>query len=252
MKIKTIIIKHPKILALAKVLSEGRALDIGIAKAAAFTFYIQAAEVFQECGSGIDDGYLMQGTCVSEVDMGKELELAGLLEVRDGSVFLYDLFRSRSTSSSAMRQKAYRDRKKQSQVEPIAEENSDKRITTNELQLEQEQESRAATPRKKEDSAEFISLKNRLYRYFNRREDTKLSEKERKGINDVLKLNLSEEDLAMLDWWFLDSGTLYKRKDLQTLLNNFQAEIDRAKNEKDRSEARGCDNGEDIWNIRKD
>lgn len=68
----------------------------------------------------------------------------------------------------------------------------------------------------------------RIGKWFNRRESTKWSDKELKALKSVIKLNTPEEDLVVLETWYM-SNDKYKRKDIVTLLNNWNGEIDRAK-----------------------
>lgn len=68
----------------------------------------------------------------------------------------------------------------------------------------------------------------RIGKWFNRRESTKWSDKEIKSLKSVVKLNTSDEDLSVLESMYL-SNYKYKRKDIVTLLNNWNGEIDRAR-----------------------
>ena len=63
--------------------------------------------------------------------------------------------------------------------------------------------------------------------WFNRRPSTVWSEKEQKAWK---ALKLEDEDLEILQWFYTESGYQYLRKDLQTLLNNWRGEVDRARN----------------------
>jgi hypothetical protein len=68
----------------------------------------------------------------------------------------------------------------------------------------------------------------RIGKWFGRRESTKWSDKEIKSLKSVVKLNTTEEDLSVLEAMYL-SNYKYKRKDIVTLLNNWNGEIDRAR-----------------------
>lgn len=64
--------------------------------------------------------------------------------------------------------------------------------------------------------------------WFGRRPSTQWSEKELKAWKAIQPID--QEDLAALRWYYTKSECKYLRRDLCTLLNNWAAEIDRAKN----------------------
>lgn len=64
--------------------------------------------------------------------------------------------------------------------------------------------------------------------WFSRRATTEWSAKELKAWKAVQPINA--EDFEAVKWFYTESGCPYLRKDLQTLLNNWNGEVDRAKN----------------------
>jgi hypothetical protein len=76
--------------------------------------------------------------------------------------------------------------------------------------------------------ADVEKLRLRICGWFKRRFTTAWTEKERASLRAVAKLAPTEADLILLDGWFADRET-WHRKDVQTLLNNWNAEIDRAR-----------------------
>lgn len=64
--------------------------------------------------------------------------------------------------------------------------------------------------------------------WFNRRSDTKWTEKELKALKDVEALQTPEDEGQLLESYYL-SNDPYKRRDIITLLNNWNGEIDRAR-----------------------
>lgn len=65
-------------------------------------------------------------------------------------------------------------------------------------------------------------------KWFNRRYSTRWSDKEFRSLHKVVCLKTSKEDFEALEKYYL-SNCAYKRKDIYTLLNNWNGEIDRAK-----------------------
>lgn len=82
---------------------------------------------------------------------------------------------------------------------------------------------------------ESDSLRSRINKWFSRRGNTEWSEKELKALKMVVKLNTSESDLQLLDARY-ESKNKYRRKDILTLLNNWNTEIDRCKSGDDESQ----------------
>ena len=72
------------------------------------------------------------------------------------------------------------------------------------------------------------SLRSRINKWFSRREDTGWSAKELKALKSVVKFHTPESDLQLLDARY-ESKNKYRRKDILTLLNNWNTEIDRCK-----------------------
>jgi hypothetical protein len=68
----------------------------------------------------------------------------------------------------------------------------------------------------------------RTGRIFNRRETTLWSEKEMKALKSVMKLNPTEEEIALIEKRYAAKDE-YIRTDLLTLLNNWNGEVDRAR-----------------------
>ncbi len=71
-------------------------------------------------------------------------------------------------------------------------------------------------------------LVKRICRWFNRREATKWTQKEKRALKAVESLKTPEEDLALLDR-FYELKAPYRRHDPITLMNNWNTEIDRAR-----------------------
>lgn len=67
--------------------------------------------------------------------------------------------------------------------------------------------------------------------WFNRKPSTEWSKKESLVWTTIQKLqDFTSDDWLALKWYYTESGCKFLRKDLGTLLNNWQGEIDRAKN----------------------
>ena len=70
----------------------------------------------------------------------------------------------------------------------------------------------------------------RICALFNRRVTTQWSEKE---IRAYRKLgSIPEQDISEMEKWYSRTDVDWRRKDVQTLLNNWQGELDRARNYK--------------------
>jgi len=77
------------------------------------------------------------------------------------------------------------------------------------------------------------ALASRIGSWFNRRESTEWSPREKAALQTTCKPAFPKpEDLDLLEWYYRDSGCLYVRKDVLTLLNNWLGELDRARSEK--------------------
>lgn len=82
---------------------------------------------------------------------------------------------------------------------------------------------------------ESDSLRSRINKWFRRREGTEWQASELKALKSVVKLNTPESDLQLLDARY-ESKNKYRRKDILTLLNNWNTEIDRCKSGDDDSQ----------------
>lgn len=71
--------------------------------------------------------------------------------------------------------------------------------------------------------------KKRLNALYGRRETTAWSVKEERTFSELLKHSEFESELAEIERFYL-SGYKYRRQDIQTLLNNWSGELDRARN----------------------
>jgi hypothetical protein len=85
---------------------------------------------------------------------------------------------------------------------------------------------------------ESDSLRSRINKWFSRRENTEWSDKELKALKLVVKLKTPESDLQLLDARY-ESKNKYRRKDILTLLNNWNTEIDRCKSGDDDAQEEG-------------
>jgi uncharacterized protein YdaU (DUF1376 family) len=75
---------------------------------------------------------------------------------------------------------------------------------------------------------EAEALKERISVWFKRRPTTPWSSKEIKALKDVIKLGTPPEDIDLLERRYM-SGDQYLRREIITLLNNWNGEIDRAR-----------------------
>jgi hypothetical protein len=82
---------------------------------------------------------------------------------------------------------------------------------------------------------ESDSLRSRINKWFRRREGTEWQASELKALRSVVKLNTPESDLQLLDARY-ELKNKYRRKDILTLLNNWNTEIDRCKSGDDDSQ----------------
>lgn len=71
-------------------------------------------------------------------------------------------------------------------------------------------------------------IKTRLNRLFSRRDSTAWSEKEERKLSELLRRPEFGEELIEIEKRYT-SGTSYLRQDIQTLLNNWTGELDRAR-----------------------
>jgi hypothetical protein len=82
---------------------------------------------------------------------------------------------------------------------------------------------------------EADSLRSRINKWFRRREGTEWQASELKALKLVVNLKTPESDLQLLDARY-ESKNKYRRKDILTLLNNWNTEIDRCKSGDDDSQ----------------
>lgn len=78
----------------------------------------------------------------------------------------------------------------------------------------------------------FPELRSLVGGWFRRRPGTGWSDKEEKSLKNVAELHTAEEDLKILGAYYsasIPSKEDFRRRDLETLLNNWTGEIDRAK-----------------------
>lgn len=77
----------------------------------------------------------------------------------------------------------------------------------------------------------FESAKLRVGGWFRRRPSTTWSEKEEKLLRKVLALETPEDDWQLLETFYTAPASTpdYRRRDIETLLNNWNGEIDRAR-----------------------
>jgi hypothetical protein len=85
---------------------------------------------------------------------------------------------------------------------------------------------------------ESDSLRSRINKWFSRRENTEWSDKELKALKPIVKMKTPESDLQLLDARY-ESKNKYRRKDILTLLNNWNTEIDRCKSGDDDAQEEG-------------
>lgn len=72
-------------------------------------------------------------------------------------------------------------------------------------------------------------MKVRIGTWFNRRPTTKWSDEENRALRKVLKLNTPSEDIDLLEKRYLAKAP-FIRREIVTLLNNWNGEIDKARN----------------------
>ena len=97
-------------------------------------------------------------------------------------------------------------------------------------------ESSGSDIRPKKQNPTETKLKTHIHTWFKRRPSTQWSKKELAALK-VLAMAYADsteeelaEDLDLLEWYYTKSGCRFCRRDPYTLLNNWPAEIDRAKN----------------------
>lgn len=127
-----------------------------------------------------------------------------------------------------------RPKKQGKQTEPKPTENRpDNRIETG-RQTDREDKRREdrgdgiENPQTPRGGEELVALKDRIGSWFSRRASTIWSDKETKALKAVIALRTPPEDIDALEARY-KSGNPYLRRDIITLLNNWNTEIDRAK-----------------------
>jgi len=81
------------------------------------------------------------------------------------------------------------------------------------------------------DKKKFEDLKIRINKIYRRKETTLWNEKETKKLKDVAKRPDAIAELTEIETLYLSSGwKKFKRRDVQTFLNNWTTELDRARN----------------------
>jgi hypothetical protein len=79
-------------------------------------------------------------------------------------------------------------------------------------------------------SAELDAFRIRIGSWFKRRPETRWSDKEIKLLEEAFESGFTSEELDLLEKFYCGNSK-YKRRDIKTLLNNWNTEIDRAKGE---------------------
>lgn len=103
------------------------------------------------------------------------------------------------------------------------------RVTDREDRSREDREDREdISPLTPQGGGELDSFKARIGSWFSRRTSTIWSDKETKALKAVMALQTSPEDIDALEARY-KSGNPYLRRDIITLLNNWNTEIDRAK-----------------------
>ena len=107
--------------------------------------------------------------------------------------------------------------------------------TSNKIQLTKNQEPRTKNQEPSISAVASCHLsdngkwKSRINKIYARRETTKWSDRELKAFK---KLTIEEEDMRLIEKYCdPKNGSKYRRKDIQTLLNNWNGELDRARAE---------------------
>jgi len=94
----------------------------------------------------------------------------------------------------------------------------------------EEEQGKEGVPQKHESelSEELNIFRMRIGSWFKRRPETRWSEKEIKLLKEAFDSGFTPEELDLLEQFYL-SDSIYKRRDIKTLLNNWNTEIDRSK-----------------------
>jgi hypothetical protein len=102
------------------------------------------------------------------------------------------------------------------------------RVTDREDKIREDRDDKIEHPQTPNGGEELVVLKDRIGSWFSRRASTIWSDKETKALKAVIALQTPPEDIDALETRY-KSGNPYLRRDIITLLNNWNTEIDRAK-----------------------
>jgi hypothetical protein len=102
------------------------------------------------------------------------------------------------------------------------------RVTDREDKIREDRDDKIEHPQTPNGGEELVILKDRIGSWFSRRASTIWSDKETKALKAVIALRTPPEDIDALETRY-KSGNPYLRRDIITLLNNWNTEIDRAK-----------------------
>jgi hypothetical protein len=102
------------------------------------------------------------------------------------------------------------------------------RVTDREDKIREDRDDKIEHPQTPNGGEELVVLKDRIGSWFSRRASTIWSDKETKALKAVIALRTPPEDIDALETRY-KSGNPYLRRDILTLLNNWNTEIDRAK-----------------------
>lgn len=102
------------------------------------------------------------------------------------------------------------------------------RVTDREDKIREDRDDKIEYPQTPRGGGEVNDLKDRIGSWFSRRASTIWSDKETKALKAVIALRTPPEDIDALEIRY-KSGNQYLRRDIITLLNNWNTEIDRAK-----------------------
>ena len=86
------------------------------------------------------------------------------------------------------------------------------------------------TKKEKAWNPDLEAFRIRICSWFKRRPETRWKDKEIKLLKEAFESGFTSEELDILEQFYLGSSK-YKRRDIITLLNNWNTEIDRAKGE---------------------
>lgn len=105
------------------------------------------------------------------------------------------------------------------------------------LDKDKEQEGKEGAGRKTKDNLPTTPKSKKIADLFHRRHSTPWSDKEISAFRKVM--NLPDEDFELVCEFYEKSGSEYLRKELQTFLNNFLGEVDKARAWKNKRNGNG-------------